>query len=129
MSEHHAGTSRGPLGNYHPHLRRLADREVYSPLTQRFLADSDVAILGLPHGASADVTAAIEAINPDCVIVDLGADHRLSPAADWEAFYGSEASEAWTYGMPELIRAEGPSQRELLLRLSASRLRDATPLP
>lgn len=108
-----AGTSRGALGIYHPHLRRLSDREV-QPTDPAVLANSDVAILGLPHGTSAEVTAAIEAMNPDCVIVDLGADHRLESAADWEAFYGSEASEAWTYGMPELIRAEGLSQRELL---------------
>ncbi|MFT0848442.1 N-acetyl-gamma-glutamyl-phosphate reductase [Actinomycetaceae bacterium L2_0104] len=108
-----AGTSRGELGAYHPHLRSLADRQV-QPTDPHVLADSDVAVLGLPHGASAQVTAEIEAINPDCLIVDLGADHRLESARDWEAFYGTPASEPWSYGMPELLRACGPGQREIL---------------
>lgn len=108
-----AGTSRGALGNYHPHLRSLAEREVL-PTDPAVLADSDVAILGLPHGASAEVTAAIESLNPECFIVDLGADHRLESGSDWQEFYGTEASEPWSYGMPELIRAQGPSQRDRL---------------
>lgn len=108
-----AGSSRGVLGQYHPHLRALANREVEAtdPVA---LADSDVAVLGLPHGTSAEITSAIEAINPECVIVDLGADHRLESSRDWEAFYGSPASQPWAYGMPELIRTEGPTQREIL---------------
>lgn len=108
-----AGTSTGPLGQYQPHLLALAEKEV-QPTDPAVLADSDIAVLGLPHGASAEVTSAIEAINPDCVIVDLGADHRLESASDWEAFYATPASEPWSYGMPELIRAEGPTQREIL---------------
>ncbi len=108
-----AGSSRGSLGQYHPHLRGLADREVQET-DPAVLADSDVAVIGLPHGTSAEVTAAIEAINPDCIIVDLGADHRLESVEDWEAFYGSAASEPWAYGMPELMRAQGPTQREVL---------------
>ncbi|WRS30491.1 N-acetyl-gamma-glutamyl-phosphate reductase [Actinomycetaceae bacterium MB13-C1-2] len=108
-----AGSSRGALGQYHPHLRGLADREVQKT-DPSALADSDVAVLGLPHGTSAEVTAAIEAINPDCIIVDLGADHRLESAEDWQSFYGGSESEPWAYGMPELMRAESPTQREIL---------------
>lgn len=108
-----AGTSRGPLAEFQPHLRDLADYQVQAT-DPAALADADIAILGLPHGTSAEVTAAIEAINPQCLIVDLGADHRLESAADWEAFYGGQASAAWAYGMPELIRTTGPTQRELL---------------
>ncbi len=108
-----AGTSRGALGAYHPHLRSLAGRDV-QPTDPAVLADSDVAVLGLPHGASAEVTAAIEAINPDCLIVDLGADHRLESAQDWQDFYGTAASAPWSYGMPELIRVQGPAQRQIL---------------
>ncbi len=112
-----AGTSRGPLGQFQPHLLSLADHQV-QPTNAAVLADSDVAILGLPHGASAEVTAEIEAINPDCIIVDLGADHRLESQSDWEAYYGSPASEPWAYGMPELIRTSGTSQREILSQSS-----------
>lgn len=113
-----AGTSRGKLGTYQPHLASYADNEL-SPTDPDILAAADVAILGLPHGKSAEVTQAILERNPDAVVVDLGADHRLVSAADWQEFYGTDAAEPWTYGMPELIRADGPSQRE---RLSETRL-------
>ncbi len=108
-----AGTTRGPIEDYQPHLRSLAGLHVQETNPET-LADADIAILGLPHGASAAVSAQIAELNPDCLIVDLGADHRLISAEDWEAYYGTQAAEPWTYGMPELIRHTGPSQRELL---------------
>ncbi|RTE48690.1 N-acetyl-gamma-glutamyl-phosphate reductase [Actinobaculum sp. 352] len=110
-----AGTSTGALEQYQPHLRSLAEQEV-QPTEAEVLADADIAILGLPHGTSGRITAQIQSLNPQCYIVDLGADHRLESAADWESFYGSEAAAPWAYGMPELARAQGPSQREILRR-------------
>jgi N-acetyl-gamma-glutamyl-phosphate reductase len=38
----------------------------------------------------------------------------LETEADWTKFYGGDYFGAWTYGLPELSRAEGPTQRELL---------------
>ncbi|MDP9805584.1 N-acetyl-gamma-glutamyl-phosphate reductase [Trueperella bonasi] len=108
-----AHSSRGAFGDHQPHLRPLADVQL-QPLCAEVLADHDVVILGLPHGASAAMTAEIEKLNPQALIVDLGADHRLEDARAWEEFYGSQACEPWTYGMPELIRQHGPSQRERL---------------
>ncbi len=108
-----AGSSTGLLGEHQPHLREYAHMEL-SPTEPEILAEADIAVLGLPHGASADVTAAILDINPEAVVVDLGADHRLVDGEDWRAFYGTEPAEPWAYGMPELIRADGPSQREIL---------------
>lgn len=110
-----AHSSRGKLGEHQPHLRPLRDRDI-QPLSVDVLAHHDVVVLGLPHGASAAMTVEIEALNPDALIVDLGADHRLESAQAWQEYYGSEAAEPWTYGMPELIRASGPTQRELLAR-------------
>lgn len=109
-----AGSSQGKLGQFQPHLRQYADREL-EPTEPRILADSDVAILGLPHGKSAAIAAAILELNPSCILVDLGADHRLENPQDWEDFYGTPATDPWTYGMPELLRANGPSQRENLV--------------
>lgn len=108
-----AGSSRGTLGEHQPHLAAYADMEL-SPTDPAILASADVAVLGLPHGASAEVTAAIVDINPEAIIIDLGADHRLENGDDWRAFYGSEPAQPWAYGMPELIRAAGPSQRDIL---------------
>jgi len=110
-----AHSSRGPLRDHQPHLAPLGERELV-PLDPAVLADSDAVIVGLPHGASGELTAAIHEINPAAAIVDLGADHRLESRGDWEAYYGSGWSEPWAYAMPELLRA---GQRDIL---SSSRL-------
>ncbi len=106
-----AGT---PLGAHHPHLRDLADR-VLQPTSARALAGHDVVVLALPHGASGQVAAELEALGGDPVVLDLGADHRLQDAADWEAYYGSPHAGTWTYGLPELVTAvTGGRQRAAL---------------
>lgn len=110
-----AGSSRGPLEHYHPHLRELREQQVQET-DPALLAEADIVVLGLPHGTSGEVASAVERINPECVIVDLGADHRLESATDWVTFYGSPANDPWVYGMPELVRAMGPSQRHRLAR-------------
>lgn len=73
------------------------------------LADADVVVLALPHGASAELATAIEQINPDITLLDLGADHRLVNRSDWDEFYGGDYAAPWVYGMPEL-----PGQRDKL---------------
>lgn len=108
-----AHSSSGALGQHQSHLWPLRHLEI-QPLQPHNLAGHDVVILGLPHGASAAFTAQIEHINPDCLIIDLGADHRLTDPAAWERYYHTAPAQPWTYGMPELIHCAGPSQRELL---------------
>ncbi|BBZ28977.1 N-acetyl-gamma-glutamyl-phosphate reductase [Mycolicibacterium madagascariense] len=90
-----AGTS---LGEHHPHLLPLADR-VLEPTDAAVLADHDVVFLALPHGHSA---ALAEQLGPDTLIVDCGADFRLTDPAAWERFYGSTHAGSWPYGLPEL---------------------------
>lgn len=92
------------LGEHQPHLRRLADR-VLAPTTPDTLAGHDVVVLALPHGASGAVAAELAQRDAGTVVVDLGADHRLSDAADWLAYYGSEHAGTWPYGLPELLHA------------------------
>jgi N-acetyl-gamma-glutamyl-phosphate reductase len=48
----------------------------------------DGVILAMPNGQAAPYVAAIEAIKPDTVIVDLSADYRFD--------------DSWVYGLPEL---------------------------
>ncbi|WP_370356531.1 N-acetyl-gamma-glutamyl-phosphate reductase [Catenulispora sp. EB89] len=94
-----AGASAGSrLGEHQPHLAPLADR-VVADTTAEALAGHDVVFLALPHGQSAAIA---EALGPDTVIVDCGADYRLSDAAAWEKFYGSAHAGTWPYGLPEL---------------------------
>ncbi|STY74370.1 N-acetyl-gamma-glutamyl-phosphate reductase [Micrococcus luteus] len=96
------------LGALQPHLHALADR-VLAETTADVLADHDVVILALPHGASGALAAEIAERSPDTLVIDAGADHRLESAADWEAFYGTPHAGTWPYGLPEL-----PGQRERL---------------
>jgi N-acetyl-gamma-glutamyl-phosphate reductase len=97
-----AGTS---LAEHHPHLLPLGQR-VLEPTQLEVLAGHDVVFLALPHGHSA---ALAEQLGPDTVIVDCGADFRLTDAAAWERFYGSPHAGSWPYGLPEL-----PGGRERL---------------
>lgn len=96
-----------PLGQHQPHVRALADR-ILEPTKPATLAGHDVVILALPHGASGEIAAQLPA---ETLVVDLGADHRLASAEDWQDYYGSEHAGTWPYGMPELLTAGGGRQR------------------
>jgi len=94
-----AASSAGtPLGQHQPHLVPLAGR-VLLETSAETLAGHDVVFLALPHGHSAEIAAQL---GPDVLVVDLGADHRLSDQADWQRWYGGEHAGTWPYGLPEL---------------------------
>ncbi len=101
-----AGANAGTaLGELQPHLLPLADR-VLGPTSVDELAGHDIVFLGLPHGQSAAIAAQL----PDStVIIDCGADFRLTDAQAWEKYYGSPHAGSWPYGLPEL-----PGGRERL---------------
>jgi N-acetyl-gamma-glutamyl-phosphate reductase len=101
-----AGSNAGErLGALQPHLLPLADRLLVDT-TVKTLSGHDVVFLGLPHGQSAAIA---QALGQDTVVVDCGADFRLTDPGEWTAFYGGEHAGSWPYGLPEL-----PGQRELL---------------
>lgn len=91
------------LFEVHPHLRSLRHLTL-AETTPEILAGHDVVFLALPHGASGAITASLPA---DTLVVDCGADHRLTDPADWDAYYGGDYYEAWAYGIPELPTAAG----------------------
>ena len=94
-----AGSNAGePLGSLQPHLMPLADR-VLEETTVEVLAGHDVVFLALPHGQSAQFARALP---EDLLVIDCGADFRLTDAAQWERFYGGEYAGSWPYGLPEL---------------------------
>ena len=93
------------LGVLQPHLVPLADR-VLEETTPETLAGHDVVFLALPHGQSGPVA---EQLGDDTVVIDCGADFRLTDAEAWEKFYGSAHAGSWPYGLPEL-----PGQRAQL---------------
>ena len=101
-----AGSNAGErLGLLQPHLLPLADR-VLADTTLEELSGHDVVFLGLPHGQSAGIA---RALGDDTVVIDCGADFRLTDPWEWQHFYGGEHAGSWPYGLPEL-----PGQRELL---------------
>lgn len=101
-----AGDSAGDLiGTHHPHLPALAGSPIVET-TVATLAGHDVVFLALPHGHSAALAAQLPV---DCLVVDCGADFRLTDPADWQRWYGGVHAGAWPYGLPEL-----PGAREKL---------------
>ncbi len=100
-----AASAGSTLGEHHPHLIPLAQRTI-EPTDPAVLASHDVVFLGLPHGHSA---ALAEQLGPDTLIIDCGADFRLTDAGAWERFYGTTYAGSWPYGLPEL-----PGARERL---------------
>jgi len=97
-----AGTRFGEL---QPHLLPLADR-VLEPTEVDVLRGHDVVFLALPHGQSGAVA---EQLDDDVVVIDCGADFRLTDPGAWEKFYGGVHAGSWPYGLPEL-----PGQRDVL---------------
>ncbi|MGZ4608248.1 MAG: N-acetyl-gamma-glutamyl-phosphate reductase [Blastococcus sp.] len=102
----HANASAGRrLGESQPHLLPFADM-VVQPSDADSLSGYDVVVLALPHGESAAIAAQLP---EDTLVIDCGADHRLTDADAWARWYGGEHAGSWPYGLPEL-----PGQREQL---------------
>lgn len=98
-----------PLIEHQPHLRSLAHLTLQDT-TPEILAGHDIVFLALPHGQSGQYTNALGDVP---LIIDAGADHRLTSEESWDAFYGGAFHEPWAYGVPELLIGEG-KQREVL---------------
>ena len=93
-----AGSNAGEqLGALQPHLLPLAER-VLEPTTPETLAGHDAVVLGLPHGQSGPIAAAL---GDDTVVIDCGADYRLRDADAWSRFYG---------GSPRRVLAVRPAR-------------------
>jgi N-acetyl-gamma-glutamyl-phosphate reductase len=100
-----AASAGSTLADHHPHLTPLAQR-VLEPTELGVLSGHDVVFLALPHGHSAGLA---EKLSPETLIIDCGADFRLTDPAAWERYYGSPHAGSWPYGLPEL-----PGARERL---------------
>ncbi|MCP1430482.1 N-acetyl-gamma-glutamyl-phosphate reductase [Microbacterium foliorum] len=98
-----------PLVEHQPHLRSLAHLTLQDT-TPEILAGHDIVFLALPHGQSGQYT---DALGATPLVIDAGADHRLTSRASWDAFYGGDFHEPWAYGVPELL-VDGAKQRETL---------------
>ncbi len=98
-----------PLIDHQPHLRSLAHLTLQDT-TPEILAGHDIVFLALPHGQSGQYT---DALGDVPLVIDAGADHRLTSQDAWDSFYGGAFHEPWAYGVPELLIG-GIKQREHL---------------
>lgn len=98
------------LIDVHPHLRSLAALDLVETSAST-LAGHDIVVLALPHGASGAIAAELP---DDVLVLDLGADHRLTNESDWNRFYGGEWHGSWAYGLPELVHSGSGRQRDAL---------------
>lgn len=98
-----------PLVDHQPHLRSLAHLTLQDT-TAEILAGHDIVFLALPHGQSGQYT---DALGDVPLIIDAGADHRLTSQDAWDAFYGGAFHEPWTYGVPELLVGDGKQRANL----------------
>ncbi|MGK2349919.1 N-acetyl-gamma-glutamyl-phosphate reductase [Cutibacterium sp. V947] len=104
-----------PVAQAMPQLAGVAGERSLSEMDVDRLAGHDAVVLALPHGASGEIAHGLSEVNPDVVIVDAGADFRLSSSADWQRWYGGDHAGTWAYGLPELPLAAGGSQRRNLV--------------
>ena len=86
------------ITDVHPHLIALAGQH-FVATDAHTLGEADVVFLALPHGESGKL---VSQLPNDCLVVDLGADFRLTDANAWQKYYGGEHAGTWVYGLPEL---------------------------
>jgi len=86
------------ITSVHPHLTTHNDEKFLSIDSLKF-EEIEVAFIALPHGQSAGI---VEKFSKNTKIVDLGADFRLTDAAQWTKYYDGPHAGVWTYGLPEI---------------------------
>src|SRR6218665_1449543 len=99
-----------PLIQHQPHLRSLAHLTLQDT-TPENLAEHDIVFLALPHGQSGQYTDALGSVP---LVIDAGADHRLTSKESWDAFYGGDFHEPWVSGVPELIVGGAKARQNLV---------------
>ena len=86
------------ITSVHPHLTTHNGERFLSIDSLKF-SEIDVAFIALPHGQSAGI---VEKFSKNTKVVDLGADFRLTDAAQWSKYYDGLHAGVWTYGLPEI---------------------------
>ena len=95
-----AGRAGEPLAAVHSQFAGTAWADLtLDDTSAALLGQADLVFLALPHGQSAAIVADLPA---DTMVVDLGADFRLTNPDAWAHFYGGAHAGSWTYGLPEL---------------------------
>ncbi len=85
----------------HDHVAEYVGDLRYENLSHEAVAGkgADAVVLALPNGKAGEIVAAIDAVKPDTLVVDLSADFRFD--------------DAWYYGLPELTRRRYAGQKRI----------------
>jgi len=83
------------------HVSQVKSDLRYTPTDVEMIPyeSADAIVLAMPNGKAADYVKAIDAKNPQAVVVDLSADFRFD--------------QSWYYGLPELTRRDYDGQRRI----------------
>lgn len=104
-SETYAGQ---PISNLHKFLKGRCNLLCEKPHLSTMAQESDVAFLGLPHGAAAKTAATL--LEKGTRVIDLSADFRLKEVATYRRWYGHHPApkllKEAVYGLPECYRDE-----------------------
>lgn len=100
-----ASSAGNTLAQMHPNITGPQGALVIQETTAQALGGVDVIFLALPHGHSARLSDELARAGTSALIIDCAADHRLTDADEWHRYYGTDAAEPWTYGMPELLHS------------------------
>jgi N-acetyl-gamma-glutamyl-phosphate reductase len=103
-SRSQAGT---PIGAVHRNLDGLTAIKFSDPSREQLLAESDVIIGALPHGASAETLAPL--VDGGARVIDLSGDFRLRDAGEYQQWYDHvhprpDLLAMAVYGCPEVNR-------------------------
>ncbi|MEX0772706.1 MAG: N-acetyl-gamma-glutamyl-phosphate reductase [Balneolales bacterium] len=89
-------TAGQELADLYPGLGKVG-KETLLPMSQLDEDDSDIIILGLPHGVSAAVVQQLLSRGYEGKIIDIGSDLRLRKSQLYEEYYG------YKHQFPELL--------------------------
>lgn len=104
-------TAGSAIGDIYPSLAGAYRDLLVDDLDPGDLERLDVVFVALPSGRSQEVVASL--VDKVRLVVDLGADHRLTDAGAYPVWYGFEHAHPEllaraVYGLPELFRDELP---------------------
>ena len=98
-----------PIGDVHPALAPLTNARFSGATAGEAARGRDVVFLGLEHGESSQVAAALFEAGPG-LIVDLAADFRVQDLRLYERYYGNHAAPdlvgRFRYGLADVVGAE-----------------------
>ncbi len=102
------------IAGHAPSLAGAYRDQVYAATDDVFSVQSDLVFLALPHGSSQAVAPRL--LESGAMVVDLGADFRLTSPSDYATWYGHEHTApqllgSAIYGLVERHRSELPGAR------------------